>query len=149
MHLQLKSNENCVFAETISVIIRDYYEININEILMQGTNPTRIITSPGLGVTKALFVSFNIFNNVHICQVSPQLTCTHEWHPIPHPCKWAMGCLSWIIWRKMAVIYCEGQYRQAISRHYIINYAAWVLIFHKGWFQWPSSSQYWEIIEEI
>ena len=29
-------------------------------------------------------------------------------HPIPGPYGWAMGCLSWIIPRKMTVIYWEG-----------------------------------------
>ena len=25
---------------------------------------------------------------------------THKRHPIPHPDRWAMGCLPWIFWRK-------------------------------------------------
>ena len=69
MHLQLQSNENCIFVVTKSLIIREYYEININEILMQGTNPTRIITSPGVGVTKAPFVNFSLTGNFDLAKV--------------------------------------------------------------------------------
>ena len=29
------------------------------------------------------------------------------WHPISHPNEWAMGNLSWVIWRKITTIYWE------------------------------------------
>ena len=35
--------------------------------------------------------------------------CTHEQHPIAHPYGWAMGCLSWVIWRYIeSTLYWEG-----------------------------------------
>ena len=33
--------------------------------------------------------------------------CPHEWHPMSRPYGRAMGCLSWVIQRKMTVIYQE------------------------------------------
>ena len=49
--------------------------------------------------------------------------CTHERHPIPRPYGRAMGCLSWVIWRKMTAIYRERTVIcvvwQAFLGHYI------------------------------